>query len=1131
MTILRKSISLLALFSIVPAAWAVTMRPSAISTTTGALTATAVNGASRRLPVSTGYRLLSGNVVGTATTSSSSSVASLDDVECVEEYTSCITGDDACGSDFEECTTNVLFHAQMTDCTSTLMQCTPNGIANLFGINNINNLSAAASTDEDGRITEFVYPTADSVMGQKIIAAEIDNRYSTEQCARNYTRCLERDDVCGANFELCTNAKEFKRQALYCDSKLARCQVEGVKHMFGTAKRYATVDDLKESEVKSGVIHDRIAAGADYVANNALDTCYKVVDNCFAKACTANPFRCLEGTSVGKLKSAQMVSDGGNSGEIELNNLYGGDETAKLNGSQINRYLRTSCADTIGLNESCQMIVNGKKATAKQLKDQDEKEDIIDTVYASMYNDRLSRIQSIVQGLAQEFDSSAKTECIETIQECAIRSCGGGSGSACYTKVMSGKGENKSIAGGDAYEDIKTGCTAVVNTNPYCLYAKSAAGESDSTVYSYSFTADDAFSTLFPDHSNGTNAGDPIGAVATINAALFSTYNEAGLANMKRACQQTATECVKSVCGSDYSKCYLSTINTGTKSESSITGIEVGGVLDYTIVLGRCIGAVKADKNCDEHRAIAQLGLEKTNQDVVNSWGDSTSVRNAWNSVGGQLMDNGAPYAADKTLYMVARDEYNREICTVDGMECPCGQPKKLDTGEEIYCSSTNKKYVTYSDQAANNLFYELIADMNAEAQGFYRSKKLQQQRMCLDMNSVGGNSAQRIYRWISDVKLNKQVRIRAGGESSDAGRSSYYSTGINVEDMQGRDTDDLYNGYCAVRVTLGSDDPLIRDALKGALANVSEKRLGTGNHEYTVNKDDLLDLEDVRYFAVGDAFACGTWLTQSQLEAIAKVVENKAREEKEAGQATEMRAWAPIIGALGLGTAGTFLGDAIQKGDIFSKQTGTTNKESKLKDAAKKCNSYISSAKSGVSKTSKSTTYKSYVENAFNLMTKYGVSHTDDSYTDAIDVYEAAIEEYLKNTDVEDNKKAASAAADKLKEEIKVFEPLCNSIEDQESKSCEKGYKWSDEEDECVPEKGKWLDRHGGQLFGGLISAGAGAGLAYAITDNVLNSELDAAGQAAYKEFMDAIGSKIHCYIGSERVASYGQMIETSME
>ena len=139
MTILRKSISLLALFSIVPAAWAVTMRPSAISTTTGALTATAVNGASRRLPVSTGYRLLSGNVVGAATTSSSSSVASLDDVECVEEYTSCITGDDACGSDFEECTTNVLFHAQMTDCTSTLMQCTPSGIANLFGINNINN--------------------------------------------------------------------------------------------------------------------------------------------------------------------------------------------------------------------------------------------------------------------------------------------------------------------------------------------------------------------------------------------------------------------------------------------------------------------------------------------------------------------------------------------------------------------------------------------------------------------------------------------------------------------------------------------------------------------------------------------------------------------------------------------------------------------------------------------------------------------------------------------------------------------------------------------------------------------------------------------------------------------------------
>ena len=54
---------------------------------------------------------------------------------------------------------------------------------------------------------------------------------------------------------------------------------------------------------------------------------------------------------------------------------------------------------------------------------------------------------------------------------------------------------------------------------------------------------------------------------------------------------------------------------------------------------------------------------------------------------------------------------------------------------------------------------------------------------------------------------------------------------------------------------------------------------------------------------------------------------------------------------------------------------------------------------------------------------------------------------------------------------------------------------------------------------------------MTYAITDSVLNAELDKAGQEAYQAFMDNIGSKIKCYIGSEELASYGQVIQTSMD
>jgi hypothetical protein len=76
-----------------------------------------------------------------------------------------------------------------------------------------------------------------------------------------------------------------------------------------------------------------------------------------------------------------------------------------------------------------------------------------------------------------------------------------------------------------------------------------------------------------------------------------------------------------------------------------------------------------------------------------------------------------------------------------------------------------------------------------------------------------------------------------------------------------------------------------------------------------------------------------------------------------------------------------------------------------------------------------------------------------------------------------------------------------------------------------------KWWKKHGGQLIGGLVGAGAGAGLAYAITDSVQNAELDKAEQEAIKEFMENVGSKIHCYIGPDEAGMYGDVISTSME
>ena len=117
MSFLKNTVSLLAIFSVLPVAHAVTARPSIMNTAT----AISANGAVRRMPTMTA--LISGSAAATGTTSSTTSSALLENAECIDAYTACIKGADACGPKFEECTTNVLFRAKMPECLSTLAQC------------------------------------------------------------------------------------------------------------------------------------------------------------------------------------------------------------------------------------------------------------------------------------------------------------------------------------------------------------------------------------------------------------------------------------------------------------------------------------------------------------------------------------------------------------------------------------------------------------------------------------------------------------------------------------------------------------------------------------------------------------------------------------------------------------------------------------------------------------------------------------------------------------------------------------------------------------------------------------------------------------------------------------------------
>ena len=846
MNFLKKTLGFLAVCSIVPAAYALTARPSVINTVTTA---------SRRLPTMTAYLTSSGT-----TTGSTSNL--LDNAECIDAYTSCLQGADVCGPNFEECTTDVLFHGQMPKCLSTLAQCSASGINALFGTSNTTALGNVAARNSYDEITDYVYPTDGSVLGQMIAGAAISNMYSTSDCVRRYTTCLQRDNVCGADFELCTTNTEFRKQKVYCDSTLARCQSDGKIELFGSTN--TTVNPAADSRV--GVM---IAEGAALAAVNAVSTCYKVADQCILNACAQNPYKCYEDATVSTINLVDAINSGSavDAATTEI--------TVDTNSSSaVQSYIRNACLDTIGSNKYCYatFLGNGVMPTASQLSDADNQEDTFAEAYSARMN---SSMKARITELIQDFDTDAKSNCANTIQSCAMRVCGGGSGAACYSQVFGAT--NKTINNSVSYNEIKTGCQDIVNTDPYCKYA--AANPNDVGGYTYTYINNNAFDTLFPEYSS--SSGDPIGVIAALNASLATSYSDAAIAQMRTQCESVAKSCVRSMCGEDFMNCYRnrtdvysSLTNTGSSSFDNSMN-KVGGVLDYTVVLGLCLDTVKNADVCQEHLAIEQNKLKIANNST-SSWGAGTnSVRQGW-------IDAGAATSITENQVQ-ATDDNGNLLCTAsDGSQGVC---YSMDASGRVYDTPVYMSYSTYvQNQAASTLFRDLIYDLEKEAQAIYNSKLTQEQNMCLAANSGGimaSGDTGGTYMW---------VKLRGKNVPND-----YTIMGLDRNDFAA--SNELYGSFCSVQVRLQSDDADIQNIMNGA--------------DWATT-----------YFAVGDAFTCGSWIPSKVLEDLA----NQHAADETAGMEKRQlttAGWLTALGALGGGVGGAFLGNGIQKGTILGGLTG----------------------------------------------------------------------------------------------------------------------------------------------------------------------------------------------------------------
>lgn len=1127
----------------------------AICSAEAATSRVGVNGkVTTRLPSIAGYAVATGTVV-TTTAGTTSASTLLSNSECIDSYVGCLKGADACGGDFEECTTNVLLHAKMPNCLSILSQCSASGVNDLFGTSAITSLANIAEKNTYGEVTKYTYPTDGSVLGQMVTGAKISNMYDASQCVKKYQNCLKKDNVCGADFELCTTTTEFKKQSIYCASTLARCQSDGVIELYGSTNTAAA----PASTSRLGVA---ISEGAALAAVNAVSTCYKVADQCILNACGSNPVKCMADKSGALAKLADSISEGTTISAEELANI-----ASITSNSDVAAYIKNSCTDSIGGNKYCYatFIGNGQMPTNAQLRDEDNRDEIVGEAYSARMN---AAMKQKIQDLANKFDTKAKDKCLENIRSCAMRSCGSGVGSVCYSLVFGQGGEN-SINGKKTYEGIKTGCEAIVNNDSNCQYAAASA---NNNLYTYTYTDNSVFSTLFPEYEAG--GSDPIGAVASLNASLSTSYNDAAIAQMKKQCANVAVSCVKSMCGKDYTNCYRNRTdvlsNTYDTGESAFDKSmnKVGGVLDYTIVTGLCINTVKNADVCDEHLKIESVKLEK---DAVASWSDS--VRGDWLGAAGSI----SAKAEISEVTIGCRTATESENCDPNTIEA-CDY---VDSDGCLYDQKVTQSWTDYSlTQSANNLFQEVLMDIEKEAQAKYNAKLTKEQNVCLANNNGGIMGALEngsTFMWVK-LKSNKIPK-------------DYAMKGLQTKNFV--TSNDLYGSFCRARITVTSDDKAIQDAL-GDKATA--------------------------YFAVGDAFTCGSWIDQKTLDKITQAVGEKARKDAGEGSVKEKIAysWATIGGALGGGALGFFGMDAIQKnggsfGGLLSGNKGFKQTKSddsnidscinntlearteynsitpsdtnaaaskKFAKAVEAANKALKNARAAGLDTTQVTSFKmaTYTDAVAGTESVTGY-HYEDVDKDRIsgiiaDIkraggnncgtnckaelakVEAVLDEtptsasdrgsivtrYLQNARYECNNKKENAGSCK---DVTIPNLTLVAVADTTITGGQAGTRLQDDEYykqtfesnlaklEEVCQKAsagetasEIKNRRNANLAAGAVTTLVGGALGAGITASVLQAKYEKAENEAIAAWMEEVGEHIQCYIGGEEMGSYGDTI-----
>ncbi|MCL2737750.1 MAG: hypothetical protein FWE17_02725, partial [Alphaproteobacteria bacterium] len=686
--------------------------------------------------------------------------------------------------------------------------------------------------------------------------------------------------------------------------------------------------------------------------------------------------------------------------------------------ANVMQYLRAECGSEIGTNEHCFRLANPNSRFGSS--DQFEANLAFDTVMTGEINRRAWVQARSIEWLAAAV-AEVVTSCELAIEDCVKNTCGFGSMASCYGRARNRDGL-VNLAAGTVNDEIARICRPQIAENQHCRDLR-PAGESATAVWTH-FWGAGAESTRLS---------------ARLSSQLQNAFSETGKANMRRACQTAATACVRQECGNDFTRCLVrgADDDTGRREFNNdgrpiIAGAQAGG-FSQDMARGLCMLTVKEIRACNDWFDIqfAESAMTESGQwGALDSWTAGRDARNAW---GG---DNRTHVCVLERMPMI-----EAEVQAIGDMRMFRNlgvAARRADVSENDFgCAMQGRR-----------IFDELIADIAAEAQQRLIVAANEAKNQCLDRNRVRGLQDNFVWANVSDL------RDRFNPVQ-----------GILVQDI--RPTADIWDGFCAVRITMNSDDTILNNHLSGVMAS-----------------------RNVRYFSVGDAAVCGSWMSQSDLESLEDAV-RAANPQSRVQKGTSGRWMGAITGILGGGAGGIAVGNMI--GNAGARDNCTTRGGT---SACNMCGHQIRGTDAG---------------------------DVDDRVWYTCDISIIGNEVVVSNRETSREPPVSEGGGGRIGDTF-IASTLrgCNDAVDNLLNQCNAGNR----------NRTMQLGRHG--ITGGLVGA-AGLGAVGLIAGNQIDVARQRTAQeeerlkqdAAVAEWFNTIGSRINCFIDGRQVGRFGDPIE----